>query len=300
MYPDNPPLTIPSIVCYADILGYSELSRTSLERGEGDAFLQNLHAALVNAYKRVRKHSDGWSEKEFIVKIFTDNIVVGYPLTRFASTLGEPELGKIFTVFAEFQLGLIMEGFLVRGGIAFGKHFMDDDIVFGDALLEAIAQDKNGGAPRISLAPSAVEALRYHLGFYGDGKHAPQRHDVLEDAEGTIFIHYLNQAFLGFPEAGIFFDVFEKHKATIVQGLERNKGMPSIRAKYEWAARYHNYVCRDFKDRHPVPTGPDADPEYAHAALEAQNLSDYLIDIESYAAFPSKIQLTPLHRRHRA
>ena len=300
MYPSNPPQLAASFVCYVDILGFSQLSREALSSGRANEFLNKLHASLDAAYKRVREHSKGWGEQEFLLKIFTDNVVVGYPLLNPDISLGEYELGKIFSVFAEFQVGLAMEGFLARGGIAFGHHFMDDDIVFGDALLEAVKQDKAGGPPRIGLAPSAVEILQHHLGFYNDGKHAPQHHDLLQDIDNIVFVNYLNQAFIAYPEGGIFFDVITLHKQTIINGLIKYKGNPDIKAKYEWAARYHNYVCADFVEKHPVPTNPDADPEDASAAVEAQKLSDHIIDIESFAGTPGKLTLKPIHPRQHA
>ena len=295
MYPANPPQLVASFVCYVDILGFSQLSREALSSGRGSEFLEKLHASLNAAYRRVRKHSEDWGEKQFLLKIFTDNVVVGYPLLNPDVGLGEYELGRMFSVFAEFQVGLAMEGFLVRGGIAFGDHFMDDDIVFGDALLEAVKQDQAGGPPCIRLAPSAVKVLQHHLGFYGDGKHAPQHHDLLQDVDGQVFINYLNQAFIAYPEGGIFFDVITSHKETIVNGLVKYKGNPDVKAKYEWAARYHNYVCSNFMKNHPLPYGPDADPEDACAAFEAQKLADHIIDIESYAASPGKLTLQPIH-----
>jgi hypothetical protein len=295
MYKSSPPQTIPSFVCYADILGYSQLSRDALNAGQGDVFLSKLHTALGNAYSWVREQSNDWDgEKRFEVKIFTDNIVIGYPLLEPDIGFGEYELGNVFRVFSEFQLELITAGFLVRGGIAFGSHYMDDDIVFGDALLDAVAQDKTGGPPRITLAPSATHILQRHLGFYGETGLAPQSNDLLQDFDNAVFVDYLNQAFLGFPEGGIFFDVIKAHQATIVEGLSSFKGVPDIRAKYEWAARYHNYVCLEFMKVNPIPTNPDADPEYASAAADAQKLRKYIINIESFAAAPSKINLTPI------
>lgn len=96
---------------------------------------------------------------------------------------------------------------------------MDKDIVFGDALLKAVKKDKPGGPPNISLDSTAVEVLQRHLGFYGHSDFAPQRYHLLEDADGTIFINYLTVAFVAFPDAGIFFEVFEGHKNTIVNNL---------------------------------------------------------------------------------
>jgi len=297
-YKSDPPKMLPSFVCYADILGYSSLSEEAIEAGNGVEFLHKLRHALSNAYDRIREHSKGFGEDSlYAVKVFTDNIVVGYPLHLSSGGQGEPEFGDILSAFSEFQVGLAMEGFLLRGGIAFGDHYMDDDIAFGDALLKAVAQDIAGGAPRISLAQSAIEMLRHHLSFYGETRWAPQYEDLLEDADGTIFLNYLGEAFSAFPEGGVFFEVVESHQNHIVKGLQDYKGSPSVRAKFEWAARYHNFICEEFAERNPVPTSPDADEEYAAAAVEAQKLLDYRIDIESLAATPGRMKLSPLRLR---
>lgn len=289
---------LPSFVCYADILGYSTLSKEALKTGNGLQFLKKLRHALSNAYDRVRKHSKGLGDDSFYaVKVFTDNIVVGYPLHRPGFDYGEPELGDILSTFAEFQAGLAMEGFFLRGGIALGEHYMDDDIVFGDALLQAVEEDKGGGPPRITLAPSAVEIVRHQLGFYGEVNWAPQHEDLLEDADGAIFLNYLGEAFCAFPDGGIFFDLIERHRQVIVEGLKTYRGNAGVSAKFEWAARYHNYICSEFAKIHPIPTNPDADEVYGAACGEAQKLLDYKIDIQSLAATPSRISLTPIKRK---
>lgn len=225
---------LPSFVCCADILGYSALSNAALETGDGLKFLRHLRNALSNAYARVRKHSTGFGNASyFAVKVFTDNIVVGYPLHHPCHDYGEPEMGDILGTFAEFQAGLAMEGFFLRGGIAFGEHYMDDDIVFGDALLEAVAQDKGGGPPRITLAPSVVEAIQHQLGFYGEVSRTPHYEDLLEDADGAIFLNYLGEAFCAFPDAGPFLELIEKHQQVVVEGLQRHMGNAGVRAKFE-------------------------------------------------------------------
>lgn len=290
------PKMLPSFVCYADILGYSQLCKDAINSGNGHKFLQRLHHALSKAYARIREHAKGLGDESFFaVKVFTDNIVVGYPLNRPGFDYGEPELGDIMGTFNEFQVGLAMEGFFLRGGIAFGEHYMDEDIVFGDALLQAVELDKGGGPPRLSLTPSAIEKVQRQLGFYGEETTwAPHYEYLLEDADGTIFLNYLNEAFFAFPDGGIFFEVIEEHRNSIVRGLQEYKGSSGVRAKYEWAARYHNYICTEFAERHSIPSNPDCDEIYAAATIEAQRLFDYKIDIESMAAVPCRISLSPI------
>ncbi len=235
----------------------------------------------------------------YAVKVFTDNIVLGYPLNRPGFDYGEPEFGDILSIFSKFQVGLAMEGFFLRGGIAVGEHYMDDDIVFGDALLQAVDQDKGGGSPRISLTPSAIEVVRHQLGFYGEKSWTPQHEYLLEDADGTIFLNYLGEAFWAYPDGGIFFELIEGHQSNIMKGLKDYKGNAGVRAKFEWAARYHNFICQEFTERHPISTNPDADEIYAAANEEAQKLLDYRIDIESLAATPRRMNLTPIKLRRK-
>lgn len=295
-YKSDPPILISSFVCHADILGFSQLSSEAISAKKGDVFLNEIRSALSEAYSRVRERAKGFQEgdRRFSIKVFTDNIVVGYPAENHNGSMGEDELGHMLVVFSEFQLALAMEGFLVRGGIAFGDHYMDDDIVFGGALLESVKLDCSGGAPKISLAPSVIEIVRYQIGFYSEPEHSPQSYFLLQDADGSIFVNYLNNAFMAYPDGGIFFDVFDKHRNTITDGLIKHGAIPDVRAKYEWAARYHNFVCMDFKNKHPLLTDPDSDEIYAAAAVEAQRLSEYLIDIESLAPGPGEIKLKPL------
>jgi hypothetical protein len=223
----------------------------------------------------MRENSKGLEgDTHYALKIFTDNIVLGYPLQRPHFDHGEPELGDIFGTFAEFQAGLAMEGFFIRGGIAFGEHYMDDDIVFGKALLEAVEQDKGGGPPRITIAPSALEKLDRQLAFYGEPERAPHNEYLLKDSDGGIFLNYLSEAFYAFPEGGILLDMIEGHQNALIEGLKTYKSNPGVRAKFEWAARYHNFVCNDYAERYE----------------DAKGLTDYLVEIESYAAKPSHLQ----------
>jgi hypothetical protein len=286
------PRMLQSFVCYADILGYSQLSKNSIRSGQGSQFLLRLRKALSTAYDRVRQFSEGANCNLFAFKVFTDNIVVGYPIRDYEIRFGEPELGRILSIFAEFQVGLAMEGFFLRGGIAVGDHYMDNDIVFGDALLEAIKEDKSGGPPRLSFAPSAVQVIKKHLCFYDRVERTPHYEDILEDADGTVFLNYLGEAFSAFPDGGVFFEVIEKHQLAVTEGLNQYRGDPGIRAKFEWAARYHNFICNEFVERHPVPGYSEPDEVYGLASEEAQGLLDYVIDVESLAAMPRRLSLS--------
>jgi hypothetical protein len=288
------PTLLPSLVCYADVLGYYQLSKTAIKEGKGQLFLERTHKAFTRAYDQIRKHRKEYSdESHYAVKIFTDNIVIGYPLQNLERDLGEPEFADVLRIFFEFQLGLALEGLLIRGGVALGGHYMDNDIVFGEALLEAVDQDKSGGSPRITLAPSAVQLVRQHLSFYGKASKSPHYNDLLEDSDGEIFLNYLNLPFEEFPEGEIFFEPIIGHFNLIKDGLLKYRTCPNVRAKYEWAARYHNYICHDYITRYPEKEEPSGDGYYEMVSSEAQKLINYIINIEELSTVPGRITLTP-------
>jgi hypothetical protein len=285
------------IVCYADILGYVQESKRALVEGRGDAYLQKLRSTLNDAYARIRDRQQAWSGgKLFEVKVFTDNIVLAYPIREAWFTFGESELGHVLEILGEFQLSLAMAGYFIRGGIAYGQHYMDDDIVFGDALLDAVELDKAGGPPRLALTSAATQTVRRHLGFYRSSKEAPHITDLLQDADGRVFVNYLQAAFEFAEEAGIDFEVIDRHRAAVCQGLSEFRGSPGIRSKFEWAARYHNYVCRAFMERHPICqyASEDSDEIAGAVAGEAQKLSDHMIDESELQVFPGPLALEPI------
>ena len=292
------PTMLPSFVCYADILGYSQLSNIALSSGHGDDFLRQLSSSLAAAYEKIRDRANGILEgqpRRFDIKIFTDNIVIGYPVDNVDFSQGESELSHIFRTFSELQMQLSQDGFLLRGGVAFGSHYMDNDVVFGDALLAAVKEDKGGGPPCLTLDGTVIRKVKGQLAFYSDSTDTPQHYQLREDSDGKVFINYLSKVEDAFPEEPISFDLIAGHCRTIERGLNDYRSVPSVRSKYEWAARYHNYYCREMVQRYSKTTS-DSDPEDARINAEVQRMMDHLIDIESFSAEPGPITLEPVWR----
>ena len=146
--PESPSLLL-AMVCYADILGFRDMTDRALESGEGTEFLRSIKHSLSAAYDKLRKAQtlDGMIPSMFDMKVFTDNIVVAYPLRNQVLVFGEYELGSLLMLFAQMQASLAADGFFLRGAIAAGEHYQDQDIAYGEALLEAVDLDKSGSPP---------------------------------------------------------------------------------------------------------------------------------------------------------
>lgn len=277
------PSLLPAIVCYADILGFRSLTEHAYESGKESEFLQKIKNALAEVYETLNNAQtfDGLADPVFGVKAFTDNIVVAHPVSSPDYRLGEPELGTLLSLFAQVQARLVVDEFLLRGGVAFGDHYQDDNIVFGKAFLDAVDLDKSKKEPKMFITPSVEALVAEHLSLYGDNPEAPLYQQLLEDpSDGHLFINYLWTAFEHFPPAPIDRDLLASHRDIVLKNLKRYRSCRSVRAKYEWMAVYHNYVCHAIANQYPDEGGSEADGEYVAQVMEAQSALDYLLPCE--------------------
>jgi hypothetical protein len=236
--------TRPSVVAIFDFLGFSQDIKEAYATGRAPELLARLREALSAGYESLRDTLSstvfdkprGWD-----VKAFTDNVVIGYPI----SDDGEFELGSIFESVALFQLDMIRQGFFVRGGIAVGEMYMDEDIVFGDALIKAYEGENSlARDPRIVVTESARSLMEGHLRYYAAVERAPQSQLVLCDEDGQFFVNYLAAIFV--DEAAFLIDWLQAHQEIVEKKLQEHRNKPSVWSKYAWVARYHNYFCQEF------------------------------------------------------
>ena len=255
---NNPELK-ESVFVFMDILGYREMIEEALKTNTSQNLLLNLHQALIEGREYLERDSEFIREfvkKDLhVLKAFTDNIVIGIPIRDD----GEMELGDAFGKVAEFQLHMVLQGFFLRGAISIGKAFIDDIAVFGDALNQSyLGESTLARDPRIILTESAVNAVDQHLGYYGRKRFAPQVRDLLKDADGQIFVNYLDMILIAEEENGPFYEHLIKHKDVIEKKLKHYKNTPPIFAKYSWVAGYHNFFCdfhkRHFSEKHKINT----------------------------------------------
>lgn len=236
---DNPRL-VNSIVCAIDILGFSQMIVDSCEEGYGNSLLREINY-LINKNKQCiipNKYSHGK------IKIFTDNMVVAYPI----SGDGEEELDEILENVSEYQFNLALEGLFVRGGISVGNFYINDDIVFGPALLDAHNTESILACyPRIILDDKTVKKLQKYINYYDV---APQNNMILIDNDGQWFLNYLNTIFKYYTECNneyeferIQLELLIRHRDKIEEMLLIHKKNTKVWDKYVWTANYHNYFC---------------------------------------------------------
>lgn len=239
-YNEENPMLVNSVVCTVDILGFSQMIVDSCKNKYGDDLLKDINF-LINKNKQCiikNKYSQGK------IKIYTDNMIVGYPI----KDDGEEELNEILDNVSEYQFNLALEGLFVRGGISVGEFYINEDIVFGPALLDAHYVESNLACyPRIVLDDKTVNRLQRYINNYDI---APQRNKILIDNDGQWFLNYLNVIFKYYTECNnqyefekMQIELLFKHKLKVEEMLELNKNNTKVWDKYVWIANYHNYFC---------------------------------------------------------
>ena len=129
-----------------------------------------------------------------------------------------------------------------------GDFFMDEETVFGEALIKTHEGEcKIAINPRILIIEPAIEYLRHHLSYYNPPTFSPAYKYILQDADDKLFISYLDAINLG---DNPFYDMAEKHRDIVLEKLTLHSydADPKILKKYEWVAQYHNFFCSEDAD----------------------------------------------------
>jgi hypothetical protein len=243
----------PSWVVFLDILGFVASARQAVESGTQETHLQRLRSALGEAKKELLEGiENSWESNldfpaPYIIKVFTDNVVLGFPVRDD----GESEFGRMISIVGRYQYTLLKHGFFVRGGIAFGDLYMDDDLVYGNGLLDAYAAEATlARDPRVVLGPSAMSEVHTHLAWYAKVAIAPHNEHLLVDSDSQMFVNYLAIPIDGLQRGeqlpADYLDQLKEHRALILSRLEEFSSAPTLWSKYAWVGTYHNLFCTEF------------------------------------------------------
>ncbi|MFC2106377.1 hypothetical protein ACFLS0_06475 [Candidatus Bipolaricaulota bacterium] len=244
-----------SVVCYTDILGFENRVRAAYVNDAESELLVSLDNALRESRDSLDSISHVWgsdldSPQTFSIKLFSDNLVLGYPFGR----LTRPVLLSVIDHISVVQCIMAAHGFILRGGLAAGSHFMDQNLVYGHAYIEAARLDKKHGPPCICLAQSAKDVMPQWLtpankdswldAPFNVGEGPQEWYMLLKDDDERLFINYLDVAFEAFENGCPVSNQLERHRDQVNKGIESGEA----REKYEWAAKYHNFVCSEFSE----------------------------------------------------
>jgi len=221
---DGEPILAESVVLYADLLGVSQMARSS-RAGE---YLRIIEGS-------VREVVDEWEDRsEFEYATFSDSLLIAVPVV---DDNYEVAIAAVLAAGSTLQAKMILKGILMRGGVTIGDFSSQKHLVFGEALVRAAKELEGTIAqyPRI-IIDREHPYLKDALDQSGFAK--PAAHLVLHDEDGWPFINYF--------EGGIDFGLMDETATTIFLKahhdlLLEQLGKPGlddrVRIKLEWAAK---------------------------------------------------------------
>lgn len=241
---DGKPQLLTSYCVFVDLLGFRHEIRAAVSSGSEkevfDQFMSVVEPEIQRTMMPQEDEGDDRFPRCWDAKVFTDNVVLGYPI----HSHGESEFGFALTQLLEFQLHLALEGYFVRGGWSVGLLFMNQNTIYGSALLDAYdLEQEHAVYPRVILSEGVKDFVYHHMAFYAE--HPPQCQHLLCDANGMLMTNYLSEVI---GDEWIEWDWLVKHAKQISLRLEQYSGTKKVFAKYEWLAAYHNFFCDLLKD----------------------------------------------------
>jgi len=154
--------TEPRIVCFMDILGFSQMIE-DYEQNDLSTVLQDIQKAFKNAISVLNYQAGDAKSQEFLqyleYKTFSDNICISLPYfdneTDFLANLN-----LMVTFVRGLQYALMTLGFFTRGGLTIGSYYSDQNMIFSKALVDAYhLESKKAVYPRVLIADNIIEKL---------------------------------------------------------------------------------------------------------------------------------------------
>lgn len=209
-----------SVVGFLDILGFSSM----VEEDSNGAEPKYLPVFLDVFEELAASIGNGGPD----VKMFSDSIIIAAPF--------DPEnVVGVLKVAAAMQRLFVRRNVLIRGGVAFGKHFSNANVTFSQALVNAyLIESKVARFPRI-VVDEGVLNFAWHHSETSDLIREEIRKAVIMDRDGAMFINYLDEENLA--------DLTPDIRAYIEENLSRRE---TILEKMRWLLDYHNHCANVF------------------------------------------------------
>lgn len=153
--------TEPRIICFLDILGFSEF----VNRYDNDitsTFLQDIQESFALARVHLLENRNMYN-KEAIEHLeyqtFSDNVCISIPYFD-----NESDFLSNFSILSIYVRGLQMimmsKGFFMRGGISIGSYYADNNIIFSKGLINAYKLESEKAIyPRILVDKVIIEKI---------------------------------------------------------------------------------------------------------------------------------------------
>ena len=197
-------------VAYLDVLG----SKDIIYNDENNEHLNKLNMIFEDAIEEV-KIAKKFENKDFFVKIFSDNIILA---TKTETEDRVENIKLLCLVISNIIEEFLTYGYLIRGAMIEGNFFCNDTLVYGKALIDVVElEEKYAIYPRIIVQEDIKEVFPFYFQKCADGW------DILNN-------YFVNDH----GNSGCNF------KLSLLNLLKKNKSNKKALQKIMWAITYFN------------------------------------------------------------
>lgn len=146
-------------IAYFDLLGYKDFFQNHSDEVEN--FLQVIHEAVFHTNEYIQSVNTSpvgaeLGKLSIRIKVFSDNILLCLETT--ATSIEYPRFLAFLTIVADIQRNYILKyGLFLRGGITVGELSFNEDFVFGQGLIDAVALEETAIYPRIIVGKAVLD-----------------------------------------------------------------------------------------------------------------------------------------------
>lgn len=175
-------------IAYFDLLGYKEFFETQSDKV--GTFLENIYKAIQNVKDYIQEANLSlfvgiMAQVAIKVKAFSDNILLC--LETGTTRIEYPRFLAFLAIVADVQRNFILQyGLFLRGGITIGTLSFNDDFVFGQGLIDAVALEEKAVYPRIIIGKTVMDyVLQAHFVKPEDLRRACEIEDCAHAGKGV-------------------------------------------------------------------------------------------------------------------
>ena len=232
-------------VClFLDILGFSEHVRQTQPKDKDENFSKVNEIANLLHSLPAKLNSFGNSNDYRQMTQFSDSIVVSFQLTDKNAFI------ELLDDIVQITMNLIIKGYLVRGGITYGKLYHKNNIVFGPAMITAYElESKIAMYPRVIFDKELVDELIKS----GDiviasliNNNIESSYFWREDIDGKYYLNFLKGSEMLMDSSDYYGFLLPTLRKYIFNAL-KNRTSQSVRIKYGWLKTKYNERIEEIK-----------------------------------------------------
>jgi hypothetical protein len=229
-------------------MGFSEHVKQTTDKDGNEIIEKVLEIRNLLQLLPIKMKSFGDGSTDRQITQFSDSIVVSFQLTDKNAFI------ELLDDIMKIVVNFVLKGYLVRGGITYGKLLHQNNIVFGPAMIAAYElESKIAIYPRIIFDKELVEELIRNDDYalkriFKD--EIESSNFWKEDFDGKYYLNYLKGSKIYMDEL-YYYDSFLPSLRNFITTALRNRSNQSVRAKYGWLRTKFNEELDSIKQYYP-------------------------------------------------